>query len=365
MPTPPLIVRADANVAMGVGHVMRCVALAQSWQDQGGRVTFVMAQSTPAIEQYLRKERLELVHSPAIPGSREDARCLGEISKERDADWLIVDGYQFGQDYQLAIKQAGLKLLSVDDTGNCQHYFADVILNQNVTASEAMYPFREPYTCLLLGSKYVVLRREFEPWRKWQRSFAAIAQRILVTMGGSDPDVLTLPLMKALSEIGGPDLRVIVVAGGSNPRVTELQQAANEIGSRIQLLADVRDMATIMADSDLAIICGGGTLWEALYMSCPTLTYSRPGIQQQIVEALSSSGGILDLGLAENFSESRLQTAVEGLISSIERRRSMSRRGREIIDGWGTNRVLEGMDRSMSMNPSTLPGNLTDMRLRR
>jgi UDP-2,4-diacetamido-2,4,6-trideoxy-beta-L-altropyranose hydrolase len=347
MPRQTLVIRADSSVASGTGHVIRCLALAQAWQDHGGDVIFMMAQSTPAIEQSLSDEGMGLVHLSETPGSHEDAKQLAQIARKNDADWIVVDGYQFDENYQFAIKQADLKLVFVDDTGKCGHYFADVVLNQNVTAREGMYPRREANTRLLLGADYVMLRREFERWHEWQRSFPIVAERILVTMGGSDPDALTLPLIRAFAKIRDFRVRLTVIAGGSNPRIAELHRATNEMGPQIQLLTDVRDMATVMANSDLAVICGGGTLWEALYMGCATLTYSRPGVQEKIIGNLSAAGAVLDLGPVDEFDELSLLAAVKDIVRSVQRRQLMAQRGREAVDGQGTSRVLQALTGSM------------------
>lgn len=338
-----LIIRADADVAMGTGHVFRCLALALAWQDRGGRALFVMARSTHATEQCLVDEGMEVVRLPVTPDSREDAGHLAEIAIKHNAEWVVVDGYQFSESFQFAIKQAGLKLMVVDDTGKCGHYFADVVLNQNVTAHEGMYPRREANTRLLLGADYVMLRREFERWHEWQRGFPTVGENILVTIGGSDPDALTLPLIRAFAKIRDFRVQLTVIAGGSNPRIAELQRATNETGPQIQLLTDVRDMATVMANSDLAVICGGGTLWEALYMGCATLTYSRPGVQEKIIGNLSAAGAVLDLGPVEEFDEPRLLAVVKRLISSAQLRQSMAQQGREVVDGRGTSRVLQAL----------------------
>jgi UDP-2,4-diacetamido-2,4,6-trideoxy-beta-L-altropyranose hydrolase len=343
MPSQTLVIRADSSVASGTGHVIRCLALAQSWQDQGGDVIFMMTQSTPAIEQSLSDEGMGLIHLSETPGSNKDAEYLSQIARKNDADWIVVDGYQFDESYQFAIKQADLKLVFVDDTGKCGHYFADIVLNQNVTAREGMYPRREAYTRLLLGADYVMLRREFARWHEWQRGFPIVAERILVTMGGSDPDALTLPLIRAFAEIRDFRFQLTVIAGGSNPRIAELHRATKEMGPQVQLLTDMRDMATVMANSDLAVICGGGTLWEGLYMGCATLTYSRPGVQEKIIGNLSAAGAVLDLGPVEEFDEPRLLAVVKRLISSAQLRQSMAQQGREVVDGRGTSRVLQAL----------------------
>jgi UDP-2,4-diacetamido-2,4,6-trideoxy-beta-L-altropyranose hydrolase len=74
----------------------------------------------------------------------------------------------------------------VDDYGHVDHYWADVILNQNSYADEATYCRREAYTRQLLGSTYALLRGEFARWRGWKRTISPVAGHILVTFGGTD-----------------------------------------------------------------------------------------------------------------------------------------------------------------------------------
>ncbi len=84
-----------------------------------------------------------------------------ELAAAHRASWIVVDGYQFDIAYQRALKAAGLKVLVVDDGGRCGTYCADLVLDQNLDASEVAYSNREAYTRLLLGTRYVMLRREF------------------------------------------------------------------------------------------------------------------------------------------------------------------------------------------------------------
>ena len=131
-----------------------------------------------------------------------------------------------------------------------------------------------------------------------------------------------------------------VIVGGSNPCIADLQRAAKELGPRVQLLTDVRDMAAAMAECDLAVICGGGTLWEALYMGCASASYSRSDIQRKINGKLTTAGAILDLGPVEDFNETVLQSAMQGLVSSAQPRCSMAEMGRKLVDGNGASRVV-------------------------
>jgi UDP-2,4-diacetamido-2,4,6-trideoxy-beta-L-altropyranose hydrolase len=340
MPPGTLIIRADASFAMGTGHVMRCLALAQAWQDEGGSCIFALAEATPAVEQRLRADKCEVSVVIGSPASQQDAAQIVELAAEHRAAWIVVDGYQFDVAYQRALKAAGLKVLILDDGGRCGSYCADFVLDQSTDASEAPYGNRETYTRLLLGTDYVMLRREFTAWQKWKREIPALARQLLVTIGGSDPEGLTLPIIAALGEAATAGLATTVVIGGSNPRRAELERAKAKCPASIQLVCDPPNMPELMAQSDLAVICAGGTLWELLYMGCASLIYVRDEAQRQTIARLHTSGAVHNLGAVWEFEEFRLRAAIGELAASHKRRDEMAQTGRQIVDGEGPRRVL-------------------------
>src|SRR5258707_5801221 len=106
-----MVVRVDAGPDIGSGHLMRCLALAQAWQDSGGRAVFASAMTSPGPELRLRSEGIETVPLPVEPGSAEDAMRTIDLAREMEARWVVADGYHFGADYQRAVKNASQKLL--------------------------------------------------------------------------------------------------------------------------------------------------------------------------------------------------------------------------------------------------------------
>jgi spore coat polysaccharide biosynthesis predicted glycosyltransferase SpsG len=133
-----------------------------------------------------------------------------------------------------------------------------------------------------------------------------------------------------------------VVIGGSNPHVPQLQHAASATTTPIELVRDPPNLPELMAQSDIAIICAGGTLWELLYMGCAILSYTRGALQAQVIARLGAIGAVHDLGAIETFDLSRLASAI-GLLAGRERRGKMSRMGRKMVDGEGVRRVLQRM----------------------
>jgi len=339
-----LLVRADASTKVGTGHLMRCLALAQAWQDAGGRAVFLMATAVPALESRLHSEGMEVVHLSVKPGSIEDAAQTADFAQEIGADWIVVDGYHFGADYQRAIKERGLRLLFIDDNGYAEHYYADLVLNQNIHAHEGLYRSRESYTRLLLGTRYVLLRREFLKWRGWKREIPEVARKVLVMMGGSDPDNATLKVIQALQQVDVDGLEAIVVVGAGNPHYKELQSAVQDSRFPIRLETNVTNMPELMAWADVAVSAGGVTIWELAFMGTPIIGLSRAEQEKMLLRHSTQYGISVDLGRHCDIQPSEVAQVVIDLAYNRSQRLAMSQAGNSLIDGFGYERVINSME---------------------
>jgi UDP-2,4-diacetamido-2,4,6-trideoxy-beta-L-altropyranose hydrolase len=341
MTAASLLIRADASISTGTGHVMRCLALAQAWQDAGGRAMFATAGAPPAIQARLAAEGCDEFSITAGPGSSSGASQTIALAREHKAGWIVVDGYQFDADYQRLLEAAGCKVLFIDDHGHSSHYCADLVLDQNVHVPASAYAQRSPNTRLLLGARYILLRREFTDWVEWQRPAGSAARKILISMGGSDPDNLTAHALRALDGTGMENLEITVVVGGSNPHGAQLERAAEERKNPIRLVRDIRQMPEIMAGADVAMIAAGGTLWEALFMQCAVLSYGRGRVQKTIVQGLERDGVVVNLGDGADAGGEVAIQALRQVLDSQDWRERLSRKGRALVDGRGSRRVAD------------------------
>jgi UDP-2,4-diacetamido-2,4,6-trideoxy-beta-L-altropyranose hydrolase len=343
-----LFIRADASVSIGTGHIMRMIALGQAWQAQGGKVHFLCAEITPALEQRLASEGFQLSRISATLGSQEDlSETIHLITETLQADIqnarVVLDGYHFGSNYQLEIKAEGFKLLVVDDYGHADFYHADWVLNQNISAREELYAKRSPDTILLLGPKFAMLRKEFLAYKGWQRQIAPVAKKILVTLGGSDPDNVTLKVIQALIDL---DLHAKVVIGGSNPHLREIENflhSQKDSPALIEVIVNATNMPELMAWADVAVAAAGSTSWELAFMGLPSLVFILADNQLEIAEGLAARQVAISIGRPSpdalvSFKEKLGQWAV-----SQGERYCMSKVSRELVDGLGAKRVLAGM----------------------
>lgn len=340
-----LLIRADAGIHIGSGHVMRCLALAQAWQDAGGHAIFAMAMQAPALEARLRAEEVGLVHLATQPGSTDDARQTVDWARRTEATAVVVDGYYFDAEYQRRIKDASLRLLFIDDYGHADYYWADVVLNQNIHAYAGLYANRAPYTQLLLGTRYVLLRREFLEWREWEREIPDVARKVLVTLGGGDPDSVTLKVIRALQQAQIDGLEAVVVVGGSNAHHEALNRAVQSSQVPICLRSNVTNMPELMAWADVAVSAGGSTCWELAFMGLPNLVLILAENQHPIAEGLDTAELAVNLGWYTDLSSVEITQALTHLLMEEKQRTGMVRRGQALVDGSGVMRMLAHVGR--------------------
>lgn len=335
-----LIVRADGGPHLGSGHVMRSLALAQAWQATHGTSTFVLAQSAPVLEARLRAEGMTVHRLAVQPGSADDAVQTVSVAQGQRAQWMVVDGYHFAADYQCIVKEADLRLLCIDDYVHAAPYCADIVLNQNISANASWYTHIAPYTQLLLGGRYALLRREFLAWHDWRRETPATARRVVVSLGGADPDNVTLKVLQALWHVDIPDLEVVVLVGGCNPHHDVLDACVRAHPQNVRLQCNVTSMPDIMSWADMAVSAGGTTCWELALMGLPSLVISLADNQRRVAQALHTTGTAVHLGWHTTLSTTAIAQAITGLARDASTRQALIHRGQALIDGKGAHRAV-------------------------
>ena len=335
------IIRADASIGSGTGHLMRCISLAQSLKDAGGEVTFAVAESPESTIEKIRTE-FEVVKVKSDSGTEKDVAETIEKAFACNSKWIVVDGYHFSSKYQESIKKSGLKLLFLDDYGHCDKYSAEIILNQNSYASEKYYPKTDIFTRLLLGTKYSSIRREFLKYKNFSKKTPKIATKVLVTMGGSDPLNTTLKILNSIKKMKERQLDVKIVLGGANPHLQSIEKEIKK-SPNLQILMNVSNMPELMAWADLAISGGGTTCWEICLMKLPNMILYCADNQVPIAESLDKAGAAVNLGMTSEISEQSISKKIETLICDFRRREGMSEEAGKLVDGLGAERVAEEM----------------------
>lgn len=338
-----ILIRADASSAIGVGHVMRCLAVAEALAERGAGVLFACAELPDPLRARLLEDGFAVIDLAGPAGGAQDLAATAGLAERAAA--VILDGYRFGEDYRAALRASSQgPVLAFDDAADLEAPHADLIVNAAPDADKLNYPAKAPGAILLLGPAYAPIRRDI-------RLAAALAplewparDRILVTFGGSDPLGLTGPVTARLTELL-PGVGVDVAVGGGNPRAEALKALAALLGPQIALHIDARHMGDLMRRAGLAVAAAGGTAGELAALRTPALLVVIADNQAGAAASLAAAGWpVVEARGADiaRSAESIAQAAAD-LWRDAPRRCALAAAMADKVDGQGAARIAAAL----------------------
>ncbi|KAA5802373.1 UDP-2,4-diacetamido-2,4,6-trideoxy-beta-L-altropyranose hydrolase [Alkalicaulis satelles] len=327
--------RCDAGAAIGAGHLMRCLTLAQALKDRGWQAQF-HCRDLPGAGLDRIAEAGFAFHLHAA----DDAGEVRTALSDGPPGWLIVDHYGLDAEFERAACPPGWRVMVIDDLADRTHDCA-LLLDQTPGRAASDYDGRVGEDCRrLIGPDYALIRPEFAAARR-ERKPGPLA-RLLLAPGGTDPVNMAGAVLEALA--GRSDLHITVVLGAGAPHVEAVSRLLVQRGDRGRLITDSRDMAGLMASHDLAIGAGGMSALERAVMGLPSLIITLADNQFLAARTLDEAGAAVLIGDARAPGwTAALAPALEAL-ADPERRVKMARAGLALVDGQGAGRVAEALD---------------------
>ena len=271
--------------------------------------------------------------------SRDANQTLTLLAGER-VNWLVVDHYALDARWEAMLRPVCDHLMVIDDLADRLHD-CDLLLDQNLGHSSTDYAALLPPACqTLIGPQFALLRPEFAKLRSYSlaRRETAGLKRILVTMGGIDIDNVTGSVLDALRTCPLPnDCQITVVMGPHAPWVEDVCQRSKKMPWPTEVMVNVRDMAVLMAESDLAVGAAGGTAWERCCLGLPTLIIILASNQLVGARALNAENAVWVVS-NDTAMPGGIREAIQEL-SKPQKLMGLSMAARRITDGTGTVRV--------------------------
>lgn len=355
-----VVIRADASLDIGTGHVMRCLTLADALRERGAVCRFVCRDLPGNLIASIgqRGYAVQVLPAPALawqpPARPGHAAWLGvpaalDAAQTRAAlgagvDWLVVDHYALAADWEAVQRPACRRLLVIDDLADRPH-LADLLLDQNLGRQAADYDALLPVDSRrLIGPLHALLRPEFAAGRaaSLARRQSGELRQLLVSMGGVDKDNATGAALAALPLGSLPaDCRIVVVMGPHAPWREAVARQVEGLSWAAEMRVAVADMAALIAASDLAIGAAGTSAWERCCLGLPTLTAVLADNQRAGAAALQAAGCVELLGeAAAGFPD--LPEKLAGLLAP-GRLAAMQAACAALTDGLGARRLAAEM----------------------
>jgi spore coat polysaccharide biosynthesis predicted glycosyltransferase SpsG len=274
--------------------------------------------------------------------SNADAQAVAALVQQFSARAVVTDSYLYDAAYLRALHHEEVALVAIDDLARLPAYPCDVLVNPNLAGEEKLYAGRAENARRLLGPRYVMLRREFSRHRTSVRSIGTVAKRLLVTFGGVDPKNGGALALKALALL--PALEVDFVIGAGNIHGDDLTAKARAL-RHVRVVHDARDMAGLIMHSEMLLSAGGTTVWEAAALGAPMLLAAAAPEEASAAERLARGGLCVFLGAIESLTPATLAEAIGTFAADMAARARSSVLGRELVDGYGAERVVEEIRR--------------------
>jgi UDP-2,4-diacetamido-2,4,6-trideoxy-beta-L-altropyranose hydrolase len=258
--------RVEGQPEIGLGHVMRCLALAQSLVTNGHEVFFFMSQRS----EFFCRNRADWVGE--ILSITESDKLLEvdwivKYCAELKVNWLVLDGYQFDQNYRHTLQSADCKLAVFDDMNNSGALYADLVINGAPNAAMHNYQLTAQNALLAIGQDYQVLRQEFlqSGNKDWQER-----KHLTLMFGGSDPKKLTLNVLQSLQKLSST-IPITVITGAAYDGLQDLVDLIKTSALYITHLHDCQNMASVLVKTKLALSAAGGSQFELLACAVPSI----------------------------------------------------------------------------------------------
>ncbi|OQA34674.1 MAG: UDP-2,4-diacetamido-2,4,6-trideoxy-beta-L-altropyranose hydrolase [Betaproteobacteria bacterium ADurb.Bin341] len=328
-----VVIRADASVNIGSGHVIRCLTLAEVLRQQGATVEFVCREHVGNLLELIH-QRDFVAHTLECDEWSEDARqTLAVLGNP--VDWLIVDHYGLDKRWESQLRSACRHLMAIDDLADRPHD-CDLLLDQNYYLNpECRYQGLLPDQCTqLLGPGYALLSTEYEQALQEHQPRAARIEKVLVFFGGSDPTGETEKLLTAIESFSLPELSFDVVVGASNPKCHVIEARCQQL-QNVHFHCQTSEMAMLCAEADLALGAGGSANWERFSLALPCMVVTTAENQRETVAALVQDGYVQWLGWHAEITPQHMAKALCRAVEQVEEMIAMGERARRLIAGKG------------------------------
>ena len=342
-----LFIRVDSSPEIGIGHMMRCLTLAQELKNNFDKIIFLTQKDSGNFIGTIMKNEFEVIF---IPTTNNDPNIIKNLitAYSENKNFLLIDHYDIGTNFESSLKNIFERIFVIDDLANRKHD-CDLLIDQNYyrDLNQRYEKLIQNGTITLLGPKYAIIRPEFRKINKKTIKKNSQIKKILVSFGGSDPTNECKKVLDALCSIENSKFEIVVVAGIYNHKFEQLKKLYEKY-SNIKIYRHVNDLSRLMLNSDLFIGAGGTTTWERFYMGLPSIVTIISDDQKESIEFLSDMGHVINLGLAKNVTSKTYVQTLQKLNSDLIY--NMSLHNQKLVDGNGSNRIKKQIIELITFN---------------
>lgn len=344
-----VFIRADGSQSIGMGHLMRCLTIADAFSEKGITPVFLVADDSGTMVLEQRGYRAVALGTD-YTRMEDELVILQERFAEKKKRFFLVDSYYVTKAYTKGLRKLGM-VYYMDDVEK-MGLDIDGVINYNLYGENVPYSYGDNVE-KLLGVQYAPMRKVFG---EMDYRVKETVTDVCITTGGGDMYDFAGAFVEFVQtkielekETWWSDIHFHVISGSFNPHTKELQKKA-EGCSYITVHTGLTDLSPMMASSDMVISAAGSTIYEVMAMGVPVITFYFVENQRRIAEALAHKTESVNGGnYAENPKDVLVTICreIEGLGKDIGRRQRLHDELKRLTDGRGAERLAECLKKSM------------------
>lgn len=327
------VFRCDSSEVLGTGHFHRSLSLAKRLKSLGHHTIFVTRRMGNHSIALLEKAGVNTVQWEGLTES-ELAHPQMQVKEAHlftqefgHADWVVVDHYSLDHHWERVVRDAGLRVLAIDDLfrQHCSH----ALLDQNFHRQHAQLWHGKVLsdTRCFLGPRYVLLNADFEQYPR-PAPKTSVPKRALAFFGGTDPYLGTERFLEEVEASPLTGLSVTLLIGSGNARREALAQRAQRAG--LDCIIGSQAMARLFSETDLYLGAGGSISWERAYFGVPGVALATATNQVALSAELDRAGTQRYLGILQELPPGALSRAVQEVLRDPNLFSDMSRASLEL-----------------------------------
>lgn len=335
MPKQKVYFRTDANPQIGMGHLVRCSALA-AMIDKDYEISFV-TKNTPT--QMLQKFLPSSYRTILLDECTDEFKCLNEKNITKQGNIIVLDNYAFDTAYQSAIKKTGVKTVYIDDL-IAFDYHVDVLINQAENVKESDYKTSDPVK-FCLGTEYILLREPFLKAANSERHLKKI-ESVFVSFGGADMDNVSRKVVNVLLKF--PQLKNVHVLSSSVNENIDKWKDEFKSNPIVKFHNDLKagEVCSLMQSCELALGPCSNLSLELCSIGIVFISGTTASNQDNYYKALSANSCILGIGKWQEMNEQTLHDKLASVMIYDEKDLSwFVKNQRQFIDGQSGKRLLD------------------------
>ena len=342
---PMTCFRVDASVEVGTGHLMECLALAESFSRISSSSCLFLTNGFEPACHILEEQGYRFRIVPPELSIEQERAWISGVLEGTGAGLLVCNLLDREDSFYNDLRGHRAILVVVLEDGLHRRVPGDIVVNFSILQDESFYrQFDGDGTRYCIGPRYMPMREEFhEKWRRPRQTPVQVSS-IFVNQGGSDPFGLTARILRGL-ELLDLDQEIMVVVGSAVPDhfIRELKSLEKQAHNTYSFAWGVspQEMGEIMERSDLAITAAGNTLYELAIFGVPSLVVCHHERHLAVARRFEERGAAINLGIGSLLAEEEIARATGALLGSPEKRQALSGKMKGIVDGLGCRRIAD------------------------